>query len=330
MGTLNKLEQRFEALVNDTFAKVFRSAVQPLEFAGALRRECDINARIWTRDCTITPNVFIVELSPGDHELYNACLLMLGEELVETVRAHAEEQCYSFVGPLKVQLQRAENLKAGQYRVRSRLEVPPQVQLALEAGRGYGVTYATEAGLRGGEARAWRPPQHVQRGDKRVLTPDQFISMGLSISEDGSLVRAVPPSPLTAPPGPLAAPPGPLRLVEAATNRPGVAVLPQSGHAVRALPVGSGGVRHVAPRETPRIARTVRPGTSTSSARPSRRSGACPRGSRRSPSIRSATPAVPKPQVIGPESKCWPESIAVITPPTLCPTGPPSHRKDKT
>nr|WP_255306416.1 FhaA domain-containing protein [Streptomyces sp. Wb2n-11] len=192
---------------------------------------------MWTRDCTITPNVFIVELSPGDHESYNACLFMLGEELVETVRAHAEERCYSFVGPLKVQLQRAENLKAGKYRVRSRLEVPPQVQLALEADRGYRVTYATKTGLRDDGARVRQPPQHVRRGDKRVLTPDQFMSMGLSISEGGSLVRAAPPSPLAAPPGP----PGPLRLVEAATNRPGAAVLPRSGHAVRALPAGSGG-----------------------------------------------------------------------------------------
>ncbi|QJT04190.1 DUF3662 domain-containing protein [Streptomyces asoensis] len=234
MGTLNKLEQRFEALVNDAFAKIFRSAVQPLEFAGALRRECDVNARIWTEGCTIAPNGFVVELSPGDHETYGACLVMLGEELVEKVRAHAEEQQYSFVGPLKVQLQRAENLKVGQYRVRSRLEVPPEVKHALEVDQWYRATHATALGPGGSGARPWPPPAHVLRGEKRALTPDQLISMGLSFSENGSLVRAAPPSAL-------AAPPRPLRPIEPVTDRPGVAVLSRSGHAVHAPTAGQGG-----------------------------------------------------------------------------------------
>ena len=209
MGKLNKLEQRFETLVNDVFAKIFRSAAQPLEFAGALRRECDVSARIWTQDCTIAPNGFVLELSPGDHEVYSACLVMLGEELVEKVRAHAEEQQYSFVGPLKVQLQRAENLKIGQYRVRSRLEVPPEIEHALRVDQYYRATHAKAVGAGSSGTRAGPPPAQVLRGDKRALTVDQFISMGLSFSENGSLVRATPPGPLAAPPRPL--PPRPAR-----------------------------------------------------------------------------------------------------------------------
>ncbi|NYV78976.1 DUF3662 domain-containing protein, partial [Streptomyces sp. UH6] len=136
MGALNKIEQSFEAVMNGAFAKVFKSAVQPIEFIGALKRECEVNARIWGRDCTIVPNGFIVELSPADHELQSACLVMLGEELVRELREYAEQQRYSFVGPLKVQLQRTEDLKAGRFRVRSRLEVPPDVQHTLRAGEG--------------------------------------------------------------------------------------------------------------------------------------------------------------------------------------------------
>ncbi|MEH0546969.1 DUF3662 domain-containing protein [Streptomyces sp. B21-105] len=234
MGTLNKLEQRFEALVNDTFAKIFRSAVQPLEFAGALRRECDVNARIWTQGYTIAPNNFVVELSPGDHELYSACLVMLGEELVEKVRAHAEEQRYSFVGPLKVQLQRSENLKAGQYRVRSRLEVPPEGRHALEVDRRYRATRATAVGPASGGDATRQPSTQVLRGQKRALTPDQLISMGLAFSEDGSLVRA-------APPNAVAAPSRTLRPVEPMPDRPGVAVLSRSVHAVRAPAAGHAG-----------------------------------------------------------------------------------------
>ncbi len=66
MGVLKRFEQRLEGLVNGTFAKVFKSEVQPVEIAGALQRECDNNATIWNRDRTVVPNDFIVELStPG-------------------------------------------------------------------------------------------------------------------------------------------------------------------------------------------------------------------------------------------------------------------------
>ncbi|WP_031076574.1 FhaA domain-containing protein [Streptomyces sp. NRRL S-118] len=231
MGTLNKIEQRFENLVNGTFAKVFKSAVQPMEFIGALRRECDINARIWNRDCTIAPNGFIVELSPGDHELLSACLVMLGEKLVLELRAYADQQRYSFVGPLKVQLQRAENLKAGQFRVRSRLEVPPEVQHALRADPRYRATDAPSVGLGNGRNASWHGRPHTPRGDKQVLTVEQFVALGLTFSRDGTLVRADPPSPLAVPP----TSPG---LLKPVTDRAGGAVLPRHGQ--RALPPGPG------------------------------------------------------------------------------------------
>ncbi|MFD9036008.1 FhaA domain-containing protein [Streptomyces sp. NPDC059567] len=252
MGTLNKIEQRFETLVNGTFAKVFKSAVQPMEFIGALRRECDINARIWNRDCVIAPNGFIVELSPDDHELQSACLVMLGDELVLKLREYADQQSYSFVGPLKVQLQRAENLKAGQFRVRSRLEVPPEVQHTLQAHRHYRTAYGPSAGLGNGGTPSWHTSPHTLRGDKQVLTVEQFVSFGLTFARDGSLVRADPPSPL-------AAPPKPLRLLQPVTDRAGVAVLPRSGHERLALPPVHGVHSELGPAESP----APRPGRDT-------------------------------------------------------------------
>lgn len=194
MGALNKIEQRFETLVNDTFAKVFKSAVQPMEFVGALRRECDINARIWNQDCTIVPNTYLIDLSPSDHERHGACLIMIGQELVEKLREYADEQRYSFVGPLKVQLLRVESLKAGQYRVRSRLEVLPEVQRALEAAQRQRFAYAAPIGFRRSVTRACRHPTDARRWDKRILTVDQFISIGLSFGENGTLVRAITPN----------------------------------------------------------------------------------------------------------------------------------------
>ncbi|MFJ6085592.1 FhaA domain-containing protein [Streptomyces sp. NPDC092369] len=120
MGVLKKFEQRLEGLVNGTFAKVFKSEVQPVEIAGALQRECDNNATIWNRDRTVVPNDFIVELSTPDFERLSPYSGQLGDELAGMVRDYAKQQRYTFMGPIKVNLEKADDLDTGLYRVRSR------------------------------------------------------------------------------------------------------------------------------------------------------------------------------------------------------------------
>ena len=120
MGVLKRFEQRLEGLVNGTFAKVFKSEVQPVEIAGALQRECDNNATIWNRDRTVVPNDFIVELSTGDYERLAPYSGQLGDELSGMVRDYAKQQRYTFMGGVKVHLEKADDLDTGLYRVRSR------------------------------------------------------------------------------------------------------------------------------------------------------------------------------------------------------------------
>ncbi|WEH40727.1 DUF3662 and FHA domain-containing protein [Streptomyces sp. NBC_01218] len=120
MGVMKRFEQRLEGLVNGTFAKVFKSEVQPVEIAGALQRECDNNATIWNRERTVVPNDFIVELSAPDYERLSPYSGQLGDELSGLVRDYAKQQRYTFMGPIKVHLEKAEDLDTGLYRVRSR------------------------------------------------------------------------------------------------------------------------------------------------------------------------------------------------------------------
>ncbi|MFD6244293.1 FhaA domain-containing protein [Streptomyces roseolus] len=120
MGVLKRFEQRLEGLVNGTFAKVFKSEVQPVEIAGALQRECDNNAQIWNRERTVVPNDFIVELSAPDYERLSPYSGQLGDELAGLVRDYAKQQRYTFMGPIKVHLEKADDLDTGLYRVRSR------------------------------------------------------------------------------------------------------------------------------------------------------------------------------------------------------------------
>ena len=68
MGVLQRFEQRLEQLVTGAFARVFRSAVQPVEIAAALQREVDNSAQILSRDRRLAPNTFTVELAATDHD----------------------------------------------------------------------------------------------------------------------------------------------------------------------------------------------------------------------------------------------------------------------
>ncbi|MEV6650159.1 DUF3662 and FHA domain-containing protein [Streptomyces sp. NPDC051219] len=147
MGVLKKFEQRLEGLVNGTFAKVFKSEVQPVEIAGALQRECDNNATIWNRERTVVPNDFIVELSAPDFERLSPYSGQLGDELSGLVRDYAKQQRYTFMGPIKVHLEKADDLDTGLYRVRSRTlasstdqQSPQRAPAAPAAGQrgGYG------------------------------------------------------------------------------------------------------------------------------------------------------------------------------------------------
>jgi hypothetical protein len=166
MGVLKKFEQRLEGLVNGTFAKVFKSEVQPVEIAGALQRECDNNATIWNRDRTVVPNDFIVELSAPDHERLSPYSGQLGDELAGMVRDYAKQQRYTFMGPIKVNLEKAEDLDTGLYRVRSRTLASSSSQAAPQAPQA-----APGAGGHGGQpampASAPPMPSSPPSGDAR-------------------------------------------------------------------------------------------------------------------------------------------------------------------
>ncbi|NUK53492.1 DUF3662 and FHA domain-containing protein [Streptomyces lunaelactis] len=149
MGVLKKFEQRLEGLVNGTFAKVFKSEVQPVEIAGALQRECDNNATIWNRERTVVPNDFIVELSAPDFERLSPYSGQLGDELSGLVRDYAKQQRYTFMGPIKVHLEKADDLDTGLYRVRSRTLASSASQSPERAPAAPGPA-APQVGARGG------------------------------------------------------------------------------------------------------------------------------------------------------------------------------------
>lgn len=119
MSALQRFEQRLERLVTGTFARVFRSAVQPVEIAAALQREVDNSAQILSRNRRLVPNSFQVELSPADHERLSPYTGMLAAELTDLLRQHADEQRYVFTGPISITFQERDNLTTGRFRITS-------------------------------------------------------------------------------------------------------------------------------------------------------------------------------------------------------------------
>jgi hypothetical protein len=146
VGVLDRFEKGIERAVSGAFAKAFRSEVQPVEIASALRRECDNRASIVGRDRTIAPNSFVVELGPADYERLGEWKEALGDELTAVVHDHARQQRYAFVGPVTVTFEQGDDLDTGVFRVSSATSRPSgESQYRPAAPSGY-----PEAGGQGG------------------------------------------------------------------------------------------------------------------------------------------------------------------------------------
>ncbi len=122
MGGLQRLENKLEQMISGAFAKAFRSAVQPVEIAAALQRECDNNAQILSRDRRLVPNDFHVELAQTDLERLTPYDSALGDDLGKQLRDHADQQGYVFPGPVSIVFEQADDLTTGRFRIRSRAQ----------------------------------------------------------------------------------------------------------------------------------------------------------------------------------------------------------------
>jgi hypothetical protein len=113
LGLLDNFERGLERVVNGTFAKTFRSGLEPVEITSALRRELDTRAVVVARDRILVPNKFTVRLSPADHDAMAELGPTLRDEFVLQVERHATAQHYSFAGGISVELTSDEKLAQG-------------------------------------------------------------------------------------------------------------------------------------------------------------------------------------------------------------------------
>jgi hypothetical protein len=119
VGLFDRVEQRLERAVNGAFARAFKSEVQPVEIAAAIRRAMDDKGAVLGHGRTFVPNIYTVELSPADHERLNSFSDALSDELVASAQEHADSQHYTPGGPIQVHFSAHDDLETGVFRLRT-------------------------------------------------------------------------------------------------------------------------------------------------------------------------------------------------------------------
>jgi hypothetical protein len=121
---LKQFEQRLERLVEGVFAKTFRSGLEPVELGRRLSREMDME-RIVGVNGLVAPNHFSISVSPEDARRFDTVSEALSRELAEAVREHARDEGYSFMGPVRIEIEEDPSLGKGEFLVASAMVEAP-------------------------------------------------------------------------------------------------------------------------------------------------------------------------------------------------------------
>ncbi len=121
MGVLNDFERHLEGAVEGFFARAFRSGLQPIELAKALRRYAEDTQHV-TEDGVVVPNVYRFRISPKDAERLATFGERLQKELAEVVVGTAQENRWQLRGPALVRLEESDEVRLGTYELSGRVE----------------------------------------------------------------------------------------------------------------------------------------------------------------------------------------------------------------
>lgn len=119
MGFLDSFEKKLERVVTGAFTKTFKSELQPVEIASAIRGEMDAKASILSRDRILAPNTFTVHLGKADFERMSALGEPLIAELTDLATRHAIKQGFQFGAALSIKMVEDSTLTLGQISVHS-------------------------------------------------------------------------------------------------------------------------------------------------------------------------------------------------------------------
>ncbi len=202
MGLLDSFERGLERAVGGAFAKTFKSGVQPLEIAAALRRELDTKAAVVSRDRILVPNELHVRLAPADFARMNELGESLIDELTLLLQGHGTTQGYTFPGGISIALQSDRSVSEGVVAVTSQT-VKGQVvwNPVLDiSGTRHALTRSRTVIGRGGEADITLDDSGTSRKHIEVLWDGQRAQLTDLGSTNGTLLNGEPVSRAVLPP----------------------------------------------------------------------------------------------------------------------------------
>lgn len=153
MGLFDKVEAKLERAVNGAFARAFKSEVQPVEIASAVRRAMDDRAAVAGKGRTFCPNIFQIELSPTDYDRLIPYEDGISDELIAAAEEHAESQRYTPGGPFQMILAESDELETGVFRVR-----PAKARRTTAGGYAAGAPQSAAPAPQAAPAPAAQPP----------------------------------------------------------------------------------------------------------------------------------------------------------------------------
>ena len=174
MGLFDRLEAGLERAVQGTFAKHLRSAVHPVEIASHIRRAMDDRA-VTGSGRAIVPNVFTIELSPGDYDRLHPDLQNVEMDLVAAAEEHCDGQHYQPAGPIDIIFEEHDDLETGVFRIRPSKASRPRATGQTGAERALRPHQQPDAGRRRGCSHppvpAWSGPAPPARVPRRQPLP---------------------------------------------------------------------------------------------------------------------------------------------------------------
>ena len=119
MGFMQRFERSLENSTSDAFARVFGGALTPLEVEHALRRESGDKLQELPDGQLLSPNHFIVTLSPGDAQRFANDEATSPRVVSRHLDSYLYDQDWGVVGDVVVEFTESDDLRDGQYRLMS-------------------------------------------------------------------------------------------------------------------------------------------------------------------------------------------------------------------
>lgn len=135
---LRNFERRLEHLVEGTFARVFKTGLNPIEIGRRIVREVDANQSVAVDGALAVPNHYWVYISTADYERFQEVETPLTNELIEAARTHIADENYRVLGPVSVVLVEAAEYPEGTLQVQAQWRegatTPTSAELIMETG----------------------------------------------------------------------------------------------------------------------------------------------------------------------------------------------------